>query len=76
MRIQQSAQHRDQHHSRQFQIKPQDQDGRHRDANAESDRFTGGSGRLNDVVLKDRRVAQTQLGKHTKHRDGNDGHGD
>ena len=53
----QAAEHRDQHHARDLQVEAEDQDRRHRDADAEGDRLARRAGGLHDVVLEDRRVA-------------------
>ena len=44
-----------------LEIEPQNHDRRHRDADTESDRLTGRTGCLNDVVFENRGVAQTNL---------------
>ena len=56
----QPAEHRDQHHARHLEIEAENQDRRHRHADAERDRLARRAGRLHDVVLEDRRVAATQ----------------
>ena len=70
------AGNRDKHDACDLEIKAEDHDRRHRHAEAESDRFTGRTRSLHDVVLQDRGVAQTEFGKEPKkgnreHRDWN-----
>jgi len=48
----QSAEHRHEHHAADFPVEPENHDGRHRDAEAERDGFTGRAGGLDDVVFE------------------------
>ena len=51
----QAPQHGHQHHARPFQLVTQEHQGRHRRPDAEGDRLARRAGRLDDVVLQDRR---------------------
>ena len=59
----QSAEYGDEHHARDLEVESEDQNRRHRDADAERDRLAGRSGCLHDVVLEDRRVARADREK-------------
>ena len=72
----QSAEHRDKHDARDFQVEAQYENRRHRDADAERNRLTGGASCLHDVVFENRGIAPAHLGEEPEERDRNDRHGD
>ena len=63
---QQAAQDRHQHHAADLQVEAQDHDRRHGDADAKGDGLAGRAGRLDDVVLQDARVAETQTSREAE----------
>jgi hypothetical protein len=60
-----------QHHTCEFQVEAEDQDCRHRHADAESDGFARGSGSLHDIVLQDRCIAKPEFRERPEQSDRN-----
>src|SRR6266536_966433 len=69
----QSAQNRHEHYAGDFEIKTEDQDRRHRYAETESDGLARRTGGLDDVILQNVGITETELRNQTKDRDGDDG---
>ena len=69
---QKSAQHRHQQHPAGLQIETQDEDRRHGDRRPESQRLSGRTRRLSDVVFENRGIPSAQLGPQPEQRDRDD----